>query len=173
MPDAMQIAGLLIQQLSPAIVNYVQADQQSKALVKTKQIQSDMYKEAHAALFRDRVGSALTPVYGKPVCKACEVPSLIKVMGPKIWAHLHSLPATLPKEPSQDVQDRFANYVTSLVQNLPCPVCANSGLEYIRDNPIDVSSREGLARWVCEFHDAKNRELGKPVHGCQVVRINY
>ena len=172
MVEPLQIIGLAMEKLSPVVINFYNSERNRQLLVKSHAIDVEANKSMQLAAFQRNLGED-TVQGGRQICKACEVPSLIRVMGPKIWAHLHSLPSTLPGNPSQEIQERFVNYVTSLVANLPCVVCANKGLEYIRDNPIDASSPTALAKWVCEFHDHKNRELGKPVHGCQIVRTIY
>ncbi len=173
MADPLQIFGMALEKFSPVVINLVNSERNRQVLVESHAIDTQAYTDMHTAVLQRGLGEATVQDGGRPICKACEVPSLIRVMGPKIWAHLHSLPATLPKAPSQEIQERFANYIVNLVGNIPCMVCANEGLEYVRDHPIDASSPEGLARWVCEFHNWKNRTLGKPVHGCQVVRSVY
>lgn len=48
----------------------------------------------------------------------------------------------------------------------PCGPCAEDFGEDVRVNPPNVSSREGLSRWLCERHNEVNMKLGKDNFDC-------
>ena len=51
--------------------------------------------------------------------------------------------------------------IQNFIENLPCPECRGHSMEYISENPVDLSSSQSLQVWVWRFHNAVNKRLGK------------
>ena len=108
--------------------------------------------------------------------------------GPALWGILHMLAEKsgrgtgfvrqMGRGPAQlchaDERRLWANVITALRTSLPCPVCKQHYLEYIRTNPIDPVLRipgpewaVALRQWLWTFHNAvrsrKGQELGLPL----------
>jgi FAD-linked sulfhydryl oxidase len=47
----------------------------------------------------------------------------------------------------------------------PCSSCAKHFQLRIDQNPPDVTSRDGLTRWLCHSHNAVNLRNNKPLYG--------
>ena len=75
--------------------------------------------------------------------------------GPSGWEFLHQI--TFAYEPGQHVKELFE----MLPYVLPCKFCRASLTVYLRADPIDLTSRETLSRWLWRIHNAVNDKLRK------------
>jgi len=73
--------------------------------------------------------------------------------GPSGWEFLHQI--TFAYEPGQHVKELFE----MLPYVLPCKFCRASLTVYMRADPIDLTSREALSRWLWRIHNAVNNKL--------------
>jgi hypothetical protein len=53
--------------------------------------------------------------------------------------------------------------ILRFLENLPCPECRRHSLEYIQQDPPDLSSSQALQVWAWSFHNNVNARLGKPL----------
>lgn len=81
--------------------------------------------------------------------------------GSDLWKCLHIIAYTYPENPPLIRQDSMNELLSGVSMNLPCPGCSIHAVEYITSNPPNVKSREGLKKWMCDFHNSVNVRLGK------------
>ncbi len=96
----------------------------------------------------------------------------ISEWGPNFWAALHTSSFAYPRfgasadEPTQRDVDAMFNFLHSISGVLPCKKCCAHFADFLREKqPVmgDVlSSREALARFVVEAHNAVNRRQQPP-----------
>ena len=85
------------------------------------------------------------------------------IWGPKMWHILHTVSFTYPKSPTCEQKNQFKTFYMSLQHILPCSVCRSHYKENLKINPIDnaLDSRVDLVKWVIDFHNLVNYQLGK------------
>ena len=75
--------------------------------------------------------------------------------GPSGWKLLHSITFSYSPEKKNQYKEFF--YTIAFV--LPCKFCRKSYSEYITDDPVDVSSKDGLTKWLWRIHNKVNEKL--------------
>ncbi len=75
--------------------------------------------------------------------------------GPSGWKLLHSITFSYEEKLKNQYYDFF--YVIAFL--LPCKFCRKSYSEYITNDPIDVSSKEALTKWLWRIHNKVNEKL--------------
>lgn len=65
---------------------------------------------------------------------------------------------------SKEEIDVFIKGLPRRFRGLPCSVCRENALKYLAENNPERYRhlKEGMFLWVYEFHNYKNKELGKP-----------
>jgi hypothetical protein len=78
-----------------------------------------------------------------------------KFWGPSGWKLLHTIAFTY------DTKDKAAikEFFELIPFVLPCKFCRASLTEYMDEDPLDVSSRDALARWLWRIHNKVNDKL--------------
>ena len=77
--------------------------------------------------------------------------------GPSGWKLLHSITFSYEESLKNQYHDFF--YVIAFL--LPCKFCRKSYSEYITNDPIDVSSKTNLTKWLWRIHNKVNEKLRK------------
>ena len=95
-------------------------------------------------------------------------PPDVEQLGRATWTFLHTTAAYYPDKPSPSQRTRMLGLLLSLPVLYPCSWCATHFGEEIQKSPPDVSSREGLSKWLCEQHNRVNERLGKPAFDCSL-----
>ncbi len=169
MPEWYQIAGLAIKELAPVAMNFYKGSQARISLEKAAVIQNESYSRMQQTLEQDSYHRRLAPQ--QTVCEGCRVESAGKrQLYSRIWDHLHALPRTMEQAPSMEEQASMAQYISSLVSNLPCSECAVHARDYIMSNPVDASTPQALGRWVCRYHNSVRESKGQPItHDCSAI----
>lgn len=93
--------------------------------------------------------------------------------GPSTWRALHAITFTFPENPTDKDKQEYLDFVQALSKVLPCPQCRSHMMDYIKNNPIDVSSQLAFSKWGVDFHNAVNQRIGKPVIPYENVRKRY
>ncbi len=96
-----------------------------------------------------------------------------KVWGPKLWEVMHTFSFAYQPNPSNNEKQAAFNFYTSLGPLIPCKTCSQHCLEYLRDNPPRVNTRDELILWVFNFHNEVNRRLGKRLYTKQELFDRY
>src|SRR5215212_9156825 len=87
-----------------------------------------------------------------------------KVWGPQFWGVMHELAAEYPESPNRSDRIEYQRLYSSLIRHLPCPEeCRPHAIGYLREKPLDFSSKQSLSRDLCEFHNHVNETTGKEV----------
>ena len=90
--------------------------------------------------------------------------------GPKFWEFLDMIAFSYPDNPSDSQKKRVLNFLLSLPFNTPrCDNC----YEYMSKYPPAIHSKSTLTRWLVDFHNFINRQLGKPELDYNQVRNKY
>ena len=98
-----------------------------------------------------------------------DCPPDVEELGRSTWTFLHTTAAYYPIEPTTTQQEQMLGLIKGLAAFYPCSYCATEFRQSIKENPPDVSGREGLSRWVCDRHNEVNVRLGKEVFDCDKV----
>jgi hypothetical protein len=83
------------------------------------------------------------------------------VWGPGAWTFLHSLTLTYPKRPNYLDKQRYSQFFHNLQFVLPCPTCQKHYQLNVKENPIQLDSRDDLVAWLVNIHNEVNRKNGK------------
>jgi len=75
--------------------------------------------------------------------------------GPPGWRLLHLI--TFAYEPEKEKE--CVEFFTTLPFVLPCKFCRASLTEYMKEDPLDISSREALSKWLWRIHNRVNDKL--------------
>lgn len=86
--------------------------------------------------------------------------------GPGVWVTIHTL--ALHAKTYQQKMD-FIRNVEIILSNLRCLECRQKSLKYLQQHPISyywqviINNEDlGMFCWSVDFHNWKNRQLGKP-----------
>ncbi|XP_037957183.1 FAD-linked sulfhydryl oxidase ALR-like [Teleopsis dalmanni] len=90
-------------------------------------------------------------------------------MGLAAWSIMHSFAAYYPERPTAFQKRMARNFYEAIPHMYPCVTCCTDYLKYLESNPVQVSSRFDLNMWLCIFHNAVNKKLGKPEYDCSKV----
>ena len=91
--------------------------------------------------------------------------------GNAMWKIMHSYTANLPDKLTTDDRRKFKHTLLDLVDKFPCPSCKDHALEYIKSHRPKENSKSGYFNYLCEFHNQRNIEDGKPTQDCQTIAI--
>ena len=83
--------------------------------------------------------------------------------GSYVWAILHMTSLNYPAAPTQGEREKMATLINSLLQNLPCPLCASHAVQYAEEHPLALDSRDDLVLYMIQFHNSVNERTGKRV----------
>lgn len=100
-----------------------------------------------------------------------DCPADVEQLGRATWTFLHTTAAYYPDAPSPTQRTRMLGLLFALPVLYPCTWCATHLGEEMKLSPPDVSTRDGLSRWLCEQHNRVNERLGKPVFDCSLKSI--
>ncbi len=95
-----------------------------------------------------------------------DCPADTALLGRSTWTFLHTTAAYYPLRAPPDTQNNMLKLLSSLSLLYPCVPCAEDFQEKVKENPPDVSGREGLSRWLCERHNEVNEKLRKESFDC-------
>ena len=167
----LQVIGTAIKEGAPILISIANGYAKEKELVKAQEAQRLALADMRTTIIDQGYGrlQAASAASGrKRACPTCRISSVSKSLGRKMWSHMHSVPDTMPDDPTIEVKQRYARYIESMVTNMVCKDCSVHGLDYIKQNPVDASSPAALSLWVCTFHNATRSALHQPItHPCK------
>ncbi|KAJ1513326.1 hypothetical protein HMI54_001687 [Coelomomyces lativittatus] len=99
----------------------------------------------------------------------CPCPPDSQELGRHTWTFLHTLAAYYPNPPTLTHQRHAKNLIYTLSSLYPCEPCAHHLTDYLTSHPPQVHSYLDLNQWLCDFHNAVNQQLGKPIFDCTRV----
>lgn len=87
-----------------------------------------------------------------------------EVWGPPGWTFLHSITLNYPENPTIKEKENYSNFFNLLSEILPCERCKEHYKKNIKENPINLNSKEELTKWLFDIHNKVNESNGKPIY---------
>lgn len=85
------------------------------------------------------------------------------IWGSHAWLFLHTITLNYPDSPTKFDKEHYQNFFENLSHVIPCDVCRSHYKQNIRKYPIQLDSKESLARWLHKIHNLVNVKNGKDV----------
>ena len=91
---------------------------------------------------------------------------MTSVWGPSLWHTLHTISFNYPTNPSEEDKKNYYSFYKNISNVLPCRFCRDNFRENLRKPELKLSksvlkNRESLSKWVYNFHEQVNKNLGK------------
>lgn len=83
------------------------------------------------------------------------------IWGPGAWTFLHSVTLNYPKRPTYLDKQRYSQFFNDIQYILPCPICKQHYKLNLKENPIQLDSRDNLVRWLVLIHNKVNQKNNK------------
>jgi len=93
--------------------------------------------------------------------------------GPSAWLFLHSVSFQYPENPTDQDKNNYKIFFESLQNILPCPNCREHYQKNLKENPMNLESRESLIKWVIDLHNAVNKKNSKKEYSYDEVNDLY
>jgi hypothetical protein len=175
MPTALELIGLAVQEGAPYLVQMAKERMQISEFERTQAIQKESFAKMRAVLAEEGRGTAQVMAEmpaAEPECATCGIHSKMKdarkVVGNRTWILLHATVDSLPDDIPPESMKRVKAFVDGIFHAFPCPPCAKDMAEYLREHPLDYSSKKSLQRSLCKTHNALRTRLGQPItHTCK------
>ena len=85
------------------------------------------------------------------------------------WNEIHNKAAQVSR--GERSFKRFVDWIIEMPRDLPCKICRNHAIEYIRDNPPELTANPFYWSW--QFHNAVNLRKGKPLMSYEDAADRY
>ena len=86
--------------------------------------------------------------------------------GPHAWKFLHYVSLTYPDNPTNQDKDNYRNFMISIKDILPCPICRTHYAEKLKSYPLTdniMSDKNLFIKWVIDIHNMVNESKNKRV----------
>jgi hypothetical protein len=93
--------------------------------------------------------------------------------GPAAWLFLHSVSFQYPETPNDQEKNNYKIFFESLQNILPCPNCREHYQKNLKENPMNLESRESLIKWVIDLHNLVNQKNSKKEYSYDEVKDLY
>ena len=93
--------------------------------------------------------------------------------GPAGWLFMHSISFQYPENPTDKDKHNYKFFFESLQNTLPCPRCREHYKENLKENPIQLNSRNDLIQWVIDIHNSVNEKNSKKIYSRDEVEDLY
>jgi hypothetical protein len=94
-------------------------------------------------------------------------------LGRSTWTLLHTIATRLPEEPSDREKIDIKTFIHLFARYYPCVKCGYHMQQYLEGNPIRTETKSDLEHWFCQFHNAVNKRLGKPIFDCRMLSTRW
>ena len=84
------------------------------------------------------------------------------IWGSHAWLFLHTITLNYPDNPTKFDMDNYKNFFENLGEVIPCEVCKAHYKKNIKMYPIQLESKESLAKWLHHIHNLVNVKNDKP-----------
>jgi hypothetical protein len=158
--DPVKLIGIMIREASPMFMQYYRLTQDEHVIQKTEALTNENFTRMKLTLLEKQVEQL------KEYCPACRMSNVKKEVGHETWLLLHRTADNYPKEPTEEERIRFKTFIDSVITNFPCSYCVQHALQYLREHPLDYTSKDTLRYSMCQFHNFVNRSLNKQEYPC-------
>lgn len=86
--------------------------------------------------------------------------------GKHYWAVLFNSAAKFPDDASRDKKLETQDWIKKTISNFTCQSCIHHAFDFMAANPIDMSSKENLMKWMCRLKNNANMHAGKRQVDC-------
>jgi len=89
---------------------------------------------------------------------------LTTVWGPSAWHFIHTISFNYPNNPTREQKQYYKNFITNLINVLPCGHCRINLKNNLNARPIttnDMKNRDSYSRYVYNLHEIVNKMLKK------------
>lgn len=83
------------------------------------------------------------------------------IWGSHAWLFLHTITLNYPEDPTKFDKENYKNFFENLSHVIPCDVCMGHYKQNIRKHPIQLDSKESLAKWLHKIHNLVNVKNNK------------
>ena len=83
------------------------------------------------------------------------------IWGSHAWLFLHTITLNYPENPTKFDKEHYKNFFENLSHVIPCDVCRDHYKQNIRKHPIQLESKESLAKWLHNIHNLVNVKNNK------------
>ena len=84
------------------------------------------------------------------------------IWGSHAWLFLHTITLNYPDNPTKFDMDNYKKFFENLGEVIPCEVCKAHYKKNIKMHPIQLESKEALAKWLHHIHNLVNIKNDKP-----------
>lgn len=84
------------------------------------------------------------------------------IWGSHAWLFLHTITLNYPDKPTKFDMDNYKKFFENLGEVIPCEVCKAHYKKNIKMYPIQLESKETLAKWLHNIHNLVNVKNDKP-----------
>lgn len=89
------------------------------------------------------------------------------ILGKSTWYLLHSMASNYNiQNPTYHIKKDIANMMVHLSKIYPCEKCVTHFQRYLQKFPMKMERQGQLSWWFCNFHNAVNYRLKKPLYDC-------
>jgi hypothetical protein len=84
------------------------------------------------------------------------------IWGSQAWLFLHTITLNYPDNPNKYDMESYKKFFENLAEVIPCEVCKAHYKKNIKMYPIQLESKESLAKWLHHIHNLVNVKNDKP-----------
>ena len=95
-----------------------------------------------------------------------------KRWGTPTWYFFHTLAEKIHTEHFRKNKKEFIDLIITICNNLPCPICKDHSMKYIRKSNIyKIQTKEEMKNYLYVFHNWVNKKLGKSEPSLSILNL--
>ena len=87
------------------------------------------------------------------------------------WGLLHTIAAYYPEDADAAYLAMTYQWLEDFALLYPCPMCAKHFQALLADNPPNFQTRDELVIYICNLHNAVNKDLDKDLLECTLYNM--
>jgi uncharacterized protein YbaR (Trm112 family) len=92
--------------------------------------------------------------------------------GTNCWRFFHAYAHHISNERFLKIKSTFIDIFTKTMSCLPCPLCKNHALAYLRRRPLSrIRNKQELRKYLWEFHNSVNARNSKPTFSYESLSV--
>lgn len=93
-----------------------------------------------------------------------------KRWGTPTWYFLHTLIEKILDRDYPKIYQEFNSVFNGIIYALPCPICKNHSIQYLKNNPINnIKTKSKMKMYIFHFHNWVNKKLNKKQYGTDIL----